>query len=171
MINQLELQWQRKTRRRERDAINQWLSFASPFLSLSFLLQSAEEVLLRQNSQSVTEVSRQHCCEGICFLLRRWQSLESFWQWLWLYFNLYVCELCLWVTGIKGFYFRGEHRKTGTYSVVWAGDHGVCHPGAEPWPWCTHCDGITDASQLPTAWRSKKRKIHIYVEKVCIYSM
>lgn len=91
-------------------------------------------------------------------------------QWLWLYFNLYVCELCLWVAGIKGFYFRGEHRKRGTYSVVWAGDHGVCHPGAEPWPWCTHCDGITDASQLPAAWRSKKRKIHIYVEKVCIYS-
>lgn len=97
-------------------------------------------------------------------------TLESFWQWLWLYFNLYVCELCLWVAGIKGFYFRGEHRKRGTYSVVWAGDHGVCHPGAEPWPWCTHCDGITDASQLPAAWRSKKRKIHIYVEKVCIYS-
>ncbi len=67
MINQLELQWQRKTGRGEREPIHQWLSFASPFLSLSQLLQSSWEVLLRQNSQSVTEVSWQHCCEGYFF--------------------------------------------------------------------------------------------------------
>lgn len=39
-------------------------AFASPFLSPSLLLQSAEEVLLRQNSLSVTGAPWQRCCEG-----------------------------------------------------------------------------------------------------------
>lgn len=69
---------------------------------------------------------------------------------------LFFFALCL-LQGLKEVWCRrGEN--TRTYSVVWTGDHGVRHPGAKPWPWCAHCDGITYAGQLPTACGSERRR-------------
>lgn len=109
VINQQDRRWQWTMGRRERNAINQWLSFASSFLSLSFLLWSAEEVLRWLNSQSVTKVSRQHCGAGtlLCLL----SSSKTFWLWLCLFPNLYVYQRCHWVAGIKRLHFGREQRE------------------------------------------------------------
>lgn len=109
VINQLHSRWQWTMGRRERSAINQWLSFASSFLSLSFLRWSAEEVLRWLNSQSVTKVSRQHCGAGTFLSLL--SSSKSFWQWLCLFPNLCVYQRCHWVAGIKRLHFRREQRE------------------------------------------------------------
>lgn len=65
-------------------------------------------------------------------------------------FIFFVFGLCLW--WMKGL-STGERV---AYSVVWAWDHGVGHPGAEAWPRRSHRDGITDTGQLPAACRDKQ---------------
>lgn len=105
---------------------------------------SAEEVLRWLNSQSVTNSIRPTLQSGNLFsLVSRKPTLEDFCQRLCLFLNLCACRS------------NGWRKGGGAYSVVQAGDHGVRHPGAEPWAGRAHCDWIADAGQLPTAWRSK----------------
>lgn len=124
---------------------------------------SAEEVLRWLNSQSVTNSIRPTLQSGNVFSLVSCQpTTENFCQWLWLFLNLPASRWRRWVEVIKQSALRCEQRKgRGAYSVVQAGDHGVRHPGAEPWAGCAHCDGIADAGQLPTACRLKPRNVFI----------
>lgn len=124
---------------------------------------SAEEVRRWLNSQSVTNSIRPTLQSGSVFSLVSCQpTTENFCQWLWLFLNLPASRWPRWAEVIKQSPLRCEQRKGGgAYSVVQAGDHGVRHPGAEPWAGCAHCDGIADAGQLPTACRSKPRNVFI----------
>lgn len=47
---------------------------------------------------------------------------------------------------------------TVTYPAVHTGGHRVSHPGAKAGPHGPNGDGVTDPSQLPTAWEAEQER-------------
>lgn len=97
MINQLELQWQRGIGRRERDAIHQWLSFASHF---SLFLSTSIAHKKSYSGKTVNQSLKYHDSVAVRDI-QLWETSACYWQWLWLYFILYACWTTKCVTGIK----------------------------------------------------------------------